>query len=194
MIIINISSADADTLAAMRVLQEARKCTGLLANSPLHLYKSVSEGSFWIADPAPDMQQKSLAAVYRQALLNEPSLGPAHTATIQELEPRNVKATDAPEGSTAVFAVLNPATGLRDTTLDLLAKMMGHTRGEPGNFYYNLYESGEDGSLWMFEAYRNDAALQAHRASSYYQTYVPQIAQQLSGPIRVHTAINADPT
>jgi quinol monooxygenase YgiN len=55
-----------------------------------------------------------------------------------------------------------------------------------------LFESSEDGSLWMFESYADAAALQAHRSSSYYQAHVPQIATMLSAPIKVLTLTDAN--
>ena len=71
----------------------------------------------------------------------------------------------------------------------LLQDMMKNTRREPGNYRYDLYQSRGGGTLWMLEAYVDEAAIQRHRGSDYYQANVPRIVELLAAPIRVHARL-----
>lgn len=105
------------------------------------------------------------------------------------LRPLNVVPAEFPTNPTCVFARLNCKRDTREEVMKLLDSQMANTRKEPGNFYFNLFESMRDGSLLMFEAYRDQAALDTHRQSSYYRSNVPRIVELLERPIRVHTLV-----
>jgi quinol monooxygenase YgiN len=185
MIAIEVSSADGIEKPVLQKLLATKRLS--CRQTAFELYDCTTVPVSWLIDRDDEADQARRASLYRGRLLagSAESAG-APPPRVVTLLPRNVVAAKRNDGSTAVFAVLNPAPGSRDLVCTLLDRMMEQTREEAGNHYYNLYESAEDGSLWMFEAYADAAALQAHRASPYYQAHVPQIAKQLSGPIRVH--------
>jgi len=86
-----------------------------------------------------------------------------------------------------VFASFRPAPGREREVEDLLRWMVGHTRAEPGCERYDLYrrKDADEVSLHLFERYRDDEALQAHRASAHYVEYRAKIADMLASPIDV---------
>jgi quinol monooxygenase YgiN len=87
----------------------------------------------------------------------------------------------------SVIASFTPATGKERELQELLTWMVGHTRAEPGCERYDLYRrSGDDGgSFHLFERYRDDDALQAHRASDHYVEYRRKVVELLDGGIDV---------
>ena len=55
-------------------------------------------------------------------------------------------------------------------------KMAVETQKEEGCCFYRLAKDAEAENIYYFiEAYENDAALEAHRNSVHFQTYVPQL-------------------
>lgn len=72
--------------------------------------------------------------------------------------------------SIALFATLSPLPEHREVVLQALEALVQGTRNEPGNLRYDLY-AGEDGSLQLHELYRNQAAIDAHRASPHYLAF-----------------------
>jgi quinol monooxygenase YgiN len=87
----------------------------------------------------------------------------------------------------SVFASFTPIAGRGQELHDLLAGMVEHTRAEPGCERYDLYRrSGDDGgSFHLFERYRDDDALQSHRASDHYVEYRRKVVDLLDGGIDV---------
>lgn len=65
----------------------------------------------------------------------------------------------------------------------VLRGMIASTRAEPGCVQYDLHRL--EGGFLLDEAYTDDAAVQAHRASSHYLTYREAISSLLSAPIEV---------
>ena len=187
MIAIELSSVGGIDRATVQTLLAAR--ARLSGRTPLALYECTSFPVSWLIDGDSDADQDQRAREYRAGLCARGAGSGRPPTRVVTLRPLDVAGGKRNDCSTSVLAVLVPAPGALKPVRALLDKMMEHTRREAGNHYYNLYDSSEDGSLWMFEAYADAAALQAHRASSYYQTYVPQIAGQLSGAIRVHTLV-----
>jgi len=86
-----------------------------------------------------------------------------------------------------VFASFTPVAGKEQELHDLLAWMVGHTRVEPGCERYDLYRrSGDEGgSFHLFERYRDEDALAAHRASDHYVEYRRKVVDLLDGAIDV---------
>jgi quinol monooxygenase YgiN len=86
-----------------------------------------------------------------------------------------------------VFASFRPSAGKQQALHDLLAWMVTHTRDEPGCERYDLYRrSADDGeSFHLFERYRNDGALQAHRTTDHYLEYRRKVVDLLDGEIDV---------
>lgn len=55
-------------------------------------------------------------------------------------------------------------------------KMAVETQKEEGCCFYRLAKDAESENIYYFiEAYENDAALEIHRNSVHFQTYVPQL-------------------
>ena len=64
--------------------------------------------------------------------------------------------------------------------------MVERTRAEPGCERYDLYEERDaGGTLHLFERYRDDGALEAHRATEHYVEYRRQVGEMLRDPIGV---------
>jgi quinol monooxygenase YgiN len=72
-----------------------------------------------------------------------------------------------------VFAKWQVKEGELDTVLDLLKEVTKQSRAEEGNLFYKLHQSNTDANtLVLFEGYKNEAAVAAHRASEYFQNIV----------------------
>ena len=85
-----------------------------------------------------------------------------------------------------VFASFRPITGKEVELQELLSWMVELTRAEPGCERYDLYrEQGDGESFHLFERYRNDEALEAHRASDHYVEYRRRVGDLLAHPIDV---------
>ncbi len=69
-----------------------------------------------------------------------------------------------------IFATLTAAPG-QDTALRLILEdLVAATRQEPGNLHYHLYEAAEaPGTFLIYEAYKDQAAVDAHMASPHLQ-------------------------
>jgi quinol monooxygenase YgiN len=86
----------------------------------------------------------------------------------------------------SVFASFRPRTGSEDALRTLLLWMVEHTRAESGCERYDLYEERDAvGALHLFERYRDQEALDAHRATGHYLEYRRQVADLLEQPIAV---------
>lgn len=52
------------------------------------------------------------------------------------------------------------------------------TREEEGNiFFYVMSDRNEEGKFFYWGLWKDDAAVQIHMESQYFQTYVPQLGQ-----------------
>ncbi|MFC5513685.1 putative quinol monooxygenase [Massilia jejuensis] len=61
-----------------------------------------------------------------------------------------------------------------------LRELLAHTRQEPGNRRYDLYrDSTRPATFHLIEAYADEAALEAHRASAHYLKYREQAGDWL---------------
>lgn len=85
-----------------------------------------------------------------------------------------------------VFASFHPKPGEAGAVEKILGGMVGPTRAEPGNEIYDLYrKAGVPASFHLFERYRDQAALQAHRETAHYKAYRAGIVDHLAEPIGV---------
>jgi autoinducer 2-degrading protein len=72
-----------------------------------------------------------------------------------------------------VFAKWRVKEGRMDTVLGLLAEAARKSTAEEGNLFYNIHQSNTDtNTLVLAEAYKDEAALAAHRASEHFQSIV----------------------
>lgn len=86
----------------------------------------------------------------------------------------------------SVFASFHPRPGREADVGELLGWMVERTRAEPGCERYDLYEDREaQGTFHLLERYRDQDALEAHRASEHYLEYRRRIADMLRDPVGV---------
>jgi quinol monooxygenase YgiN len=71
------------------------------------------------------------------------------------------------------FAKWQVKEGQLDTVLILLAEVAKKSIEEKGNLFYKVHQSNSDANtLILFEGYTDEAAVQEHRNSSYFQQLV----------------------
>lgn len=94
-----------------------------------------------------------------------------------------------PSETVTVFASFDPKPGQEERVLEILETMVEHTRAEPGNEAYDLYSSDhpETGGrrYHLFERYRDEDALEAHRRFDHYREYRSVIGDLISHPVDV---------
>jgi autoinducer 2-degrading protein len=56
--------------------------------------------------------------------------------------------------------------------IELLKKVVGESVKEEGNLFYQVNQSNTDPNLIIYEGYKDEAALQKHRESPYFQNIV----------------------
>jgi quinol monooxygenase YgiN len=84
------------------------------------------------------------------------------------------------------IAVLKAKAGMREALRRELLKLIVPTRLEPGNLDYVLFElRDEPGTFYMREAFVNQAALDAHCATDYFQAFARQADELLADPLRL---------
>lgn len=70
-----------------------------------------------------------------------------------------------------VFAKWQVKEGELDRVLTLFTELVEKTREEEGNIFYTVHQSNTDSSTFMlYEAYKDEAAVAAHRASEHFKT------------------------
>ena len=90
------------------------------------------------------------------------------------------------DNAVIVFASFRPIAGKEQELHDLLSWMVEHTRREPGCERYDLYRRHDGGGTFhLFERYRNNEALEQHRASGHYVDYRRRVGDLLEEPIDV---------
>ncbi|MGX5834694.1 putative quinol monooxygenase [Aeromonas piscicola] len=84
------------------------------------------------------------------------------------------------------IAVLKARAGMREPLRRELLKLVVPTRREPGNLDYVLFElRDEPGTFYMREAFVNQAALDVHCATDYFQAFANQADALLAEPLRL---------
>ena len=72
---------------------------------------------------------------------------------------------------------------------EIILSMIKPTRSEEGNEVYNFYEEKNNDtkniSFHLFEIYKDSAALDIHRNTSYFKDYRSKIEDLLAKPIEV---------
>jgi (4S)-4-hydroxy-5-phosphonooxypentane-2,3-dione isomerase len=64
-------------------------------------------------------------------------------------------------------------TGTEAQCLEIIRKLQEHTRQEPGAVHYAGHQSKENPRhFFMYEVYKDEAALQAHRSAPHFKQYV----------------------
>jgi len=89
----------------------------------------------------------------------------------------------SPAGPITVVARWQVGAGSVEGVLELIAELRPRTLAEPGCLGYDVFRHLDaPGELLLLERYRDDIALEAHRASAHYQELVVhRIVPLLSG-------------
>ena len=97
---------------------------------------------------------------------------------------------------TIVLASFYPKKDKNNGVKEAILAMIMPTREEEGNETYNFYEVkndvGENISYHLFEVYKDSAALNLHRNTSYYKNYRSKIVGLLDRPIEVKVLTSID--
>jgi quinol monooxygenase YgiN len=98
----------------------------------------------------------------------------------------------SPNGATAMqkplvsIAVLKAKPGQQQALKQGLLALVGPTRTEPGNLDYVLFElRDEPGTFYMREAFKNQAALDAHFATPYFKEFAANADSLLKEPLQL---------
>ena len=84
------------------------------------------------------------------------------------------------------IAVLKAKAGMGEVLRRELLELIEPTRLEPGNLDYVLFElRDEPETFYMREAFVNQAALDAHCETDYFQAFVRQADELLAEPLRL---------
>ena len=84
------------------------------------------------------------------------------------------------------IAVLKAKKGQEQALKEGLLALVEPTRAEPGNLDYVLFElRDERGTLYMREAFKDQAALDAHFATAYFQRFAATADDLLSEPLHL---------
>lgn len=84
------------------------------------------------------------------------------------------------------IAILKATPGQREALSAALRALVPSTRQEPGCLDYTLFElRDEPGSFYMRESFKDQAALDAHFATPYFQAFEKRFDELLDEPIRL---------
>ena len=83
--------------------------------------------------------------------------------------------------------------GKQQAFLEIAEKLVRATREEPGCVFYDLVQDAAEETVFYFvEKYKDEAAVEAHRASVHFQTYVPMMNALREGPSEVTKCVTID--
>lgn len=83
--------------------------------------------------------------------------------------------------------------GKQQEFISVAEKLVKATREELGCVYYDLVQDAADEKVFYFvEKYRDEAAVEAHKASAHFQTYVPMMNALREGPSEVTRCMTVD--
>ncbi|TLV03907.1 putative quinol monooxygenase [Dyadobacter luticola] len=72
-----------------------------------------------------------------------------------------------------LFATWQAKDGQIDAVLDILRELAVKSREEEGNLFYKIHQGMADkNTIILYEGYKDEAALAAHRASEHFQSMV----------------------
>ncbi|PBP80086.1 antibiotic biosynthesis monooxygenase [Pseudomonas syringae] len=86
----------------------------------------------------------------------------------------------------ALMAVLKASAGKEAALKHALSALVEPTRAEPGNIEYTLFEARDErGTFYMRECFKDQAALDAHVATSHYQQFAAVSGELRAEPPRL---------
>ena len=95
-----------------------------------------------------------------------------------------------------VLASFYPKKDKINEAKEIILSMISPTRSEVGNELYNFYEEknneGKITSFHLFEIYKDSAALDFHRNTTYFKNYRSKIEELLEKPIEVKILNSVD--
>jgi quinol monooxygenase YgiN len=82
-----------------------------------------------------------------------------------------------------VFATISAAAGKADELREVLKTLVAATKEEPGVLHYLLHEDPKTlGNFYVFEAYKDQAAVDAHMGSSHLAAAFAAAGPIIGGP------------
>ncbi|MEO8307975.1 MAG: putative quinol monooxygenase [Pseudomonadota bacterium] len=89
--------------------------------------------------------------------------------------------------SKTIIARFQPKPGKEQQVENTLREMVPQTRREPGCLRYDFFRTSDvsGGGFCLIERYTDQAAIEAHRATTHYIAYRASIMDLLSAPIDV---------
>jgi quinol monooxygenase YgiN len=85
-----------------------------------------------------------------------------------------------------VIAKLIARPGKRDEVIAALSELVSEAENEPGTLVYTVAaDTGEDVTVWVFEVYADDAAIQAHISRDAFKATVTK-TQDITVPGEYH--------
>ena len=83
--------------------------------------------------------------------------------------------------------------GKQQEFVKVAEKLVKATREEPGCVYYDLVQDASDEKVFYFvEKYKDEAAVEAHKNSKHFQTYVPMMNAFRVKPSEVTKCVTVD--
>ncbi len=87
-----------------------------------------------------------------------------------------------PSTAIHIFATLTAAPGKADALRAALSGLVAPSRQEPGNLQYVLHEALETpGVFYVYETYKDQAAVDAHMQSPHFQATLAEAGPLLGG-------------
>jgi quinol monooxygenase YgiN len=94
----------------------------------------------------------------------------------------------------SVIAVLKAKPGKIDALKQALQVLLLPTRREPGNFEYALFQLRDAPEVfYVRESWRGQSALEEHIALPHFQTFILQMNDLLSEPLRLDYLLPIEP-
>ncbi len=84
-----------------------------------------------------------------------------------------------------VFARISPKDENFEDAKKAILNILQETRAEPGCRQFELHENDEERSLFLYEEWENESALEAHYLKPYTAQVFEQYKQWLAAPVEV---------
>jgi quinol monooxygenase YgiN len=87
----------------------------------------------------------------------------------------------------SIVVKLTAQPGKRDELASVMKELTDNAESEPGTVHYILSaDNKEDDVLWMWELYRDEAAVEAHSGSEVFKAFGPKAAHLFAGRPELH--------
>jgi quinol monooxygenase YgiN len=93
----------------------------------------------------------------------------------------------------SIIATFIPKPGKEKQVEEILRGMIAPSRAEAGNQRYELHSGTLSSAMFvLIEMYKDEAAVEAHRAGEYYKAFRERIPEFLSEPIKIQLLRSID--